>query len=118
MCLQVRIELELVGQFVQVGALGRLLVVHQHHAGQVHLGGHARCGRRLGDFGGVQRALHLGIQPCLQLRVVGMPGDLGVDGLLLLLVNAAIRLGRGDQRAKDGQAVVLGLGAFQLVDGA
>ncbi len=51
----------------------------------------------------------------LQLRVAGLAFDFGVDQLFFLRVDAPIGLGRRNQRAQDGMAVILGLGAGQLI---
>ncbi|MNZ98649.1 hypothetical protein D3C78_1179420 [compost metagenome] len=118
MRLQIGVDLQLIGQFVQVGALGLLLIVHQHHAGQIHFRSHARVLGGLRDVGGIQRTLHFLIEPFLQLGVTGMPGDFRVDHLFLVFVDAPVGLGRGDQRAEDRIAVILDFRSRELIDGA
>ncbi|MNP07924.1 hypothetical protein D3C76_999730 [compost metagenome] len=116
MHLQIRIYLQRRRQFIQVVALCILLIVHQHHAGQVHFRSHAGVLCRLRDTGGVQRALHFLVEPLLQLRVIGVAGDFGVDQLLFRVVDTAIGLGSGNQSPQDRMAVVLSFRARQLVN--
>ncbi|MNR45942.1 hypothetical protein D3C85_1648490 [compost metagenome] len=94
MHLQIRINVQRRRQFVQIAALGILLIVHQHHAGQVHFGSHAGVSCRLRHIGGVQWFGDFIIQPLLQLRVIGVLTDFSADHVFLCLIDPAIGLGR------------------------
>jgi hypothetical protein len=96
--LQLWVKLQLPRQFVQVGALRSLLIIDQHHAGQVDLRRQRRVVGILGKIGCTQGFGDFGVEPLLQLRVVGMAADLGGNHLLFLIVDLAVRLGGSDQR--------------------
>jgi hypothetical protein len=76
-----RVNVQLPRQVVQIIALSVLLIVHQHHTGQVNLGSNRRIPGKLGEIRRIQGLGDFSIQP-LQLRVVGMPAQFGGDHLL------------------------------------
>lgn len=87
-----RCELELPRQFLEVGTLHEVFFVDHQHAGQIHLGSHFRRLRRGGDLGRIERLVQLGIQPALQLAIIGQLGDFGIDQLALAGVDMPVGL--------------------------
>lgn len=71
---QVRIELQLAREFVQIHPLHRTLHIGDQYAGEIHLCGKFRCGRRARDIRRIERAAQLLIQPVAQFGIVGDPG--------------------------------------------
>ncbi|MNO78815.1 hypothetical protein D3C76_699680 [compost metagenome] len=70
----------------------------------------------LGHFSNIKWLADFIIQPLLQLRVAGVTLYFRVDQLFFLRVDAAVCLGCRNQCSQDRMAVVLGLGAGQLID--
>ncbi|CAI9001605.1 hypothetical protein EMIT0P265_90190 [Pseudomonas zeae] len=108
MHLQIRVDPQCCCQFIQIAALGVLLVIHEDHADQIHFSGHGRIAfGRLRDFVGVQRFRDFVLKPLLQLWVVGVFADFPTDHLLFPGVDLTVSLGRRDQRAQYSVAVLL-----------
>ena len=70
------------------------------------------------DLLGVQWLGDFSIEPLLQVRVVGVAADFGADHLLLVVVDAPVGLGSGNQSPQH--CVAMGLDLWpgeQLVNG-
>ena len=115
--LQLRVDLQLPREVIQVVAFGFLLVIDQQHTGHVHLGRHCRVFGKLGKIRRIQGLGDFGVEPLLQLWVVGMSEYFIRDQLLLFFFDLAVGLRGRDQCTQDRVAVGFGFGAVELVDG-
>ncbi len=70
--LHLRINAQRSRQLIQIIALCVLLIIHQHHTGQVHLGRYRRVMCEFGKIRSIQGLGDFGVEPLPQLRVVGV----------------------------------------------
>ena len=92
--LEGRVEFEVAGQFVKVGALHEVLLVDHQHTGHVHFRGHFRGTGGTRHIGRIQRLVQLGVQPALGFTVAGQFAEFAFDQFALALVDMAIGLGQ------------------------
>ena len=111
--LQRVVDLQLAGEFVEVGAFHEVLFVGGEQAGEVHLGGEGGGGGGAGDLRWVERLLQFGVQPLLGLRVGVDAAEFAFDQFAFAVVDVAVGLGGGDQGLEDGLAVAFDIGRRQ-----
>ena len=114
--LEGRVEFEVAGQFVKVGALHEVLLVDHQHTGHVHFRGHFRGTGGTRHIGRIQRLVQLGVQPALGFTVAGQFAEFAFDQFALALVDMAIGLGRSHQRLENALAVQLHFGRRQTIN--